>query len=407
MSGVDHLSRFLTKNSMLLFSVFILAIFYGNIYAKLTLPLSMFVLPLLAYSLRVKSLRWQALLPSIACFPVVVQALTGNMVVKADISVYFCFFYSMVVVLTISRIKPDESLVRLGVLMGCIMIGLFMVSNAFIGYHPGMSFYETKNLISTPLGSSNYLAVFLLYGLILALYAREYLCAVALLCAFMATFSRTGYAMLALAGVAYYLDTRTSFLARWPRLTGGILIAGVTAVVVFLLLTDSPLPESLAIRVSLWRASLYHIAEYPLFGVPRSEYFYIFNGLAWDPHSSLLNLLLLLGGVGTLIYLVYLYLMLSLFAELGRGSVFWRSVYIASVVSLVWSMFEVVLLTPAYDIVLATMYGLALAYKLHRPQPMGDLPTRMTTARVIAEESPIKAAEQVKAPGLRNPLSVK
>ncbi|HKS11984.1 MAG TPA: O-antigen ligase family protein [Pseudomonas sp.] len=404
--SVERLSHWL-KNSSVLFFAYVLAIFYGNIYAKLTLPLAMFILPLLAYSLRVKSLRWQALLPSIACFPVVIQALTGNMVVKADISVYFCFFYSMVVVLVVSKIRPDDSLVRLGVLFGSLLIGVFMVANASLNYRPGMSFYELKNLISTPLGSSNYLAVFVLYGLVLALYAKEWLCSVALIFAFMATFSRTGYVMLALAGLIYLLDSRTTIIARWPKISCGALAIAVAAVVSFLLVTKTVLPESLAIRVSLWHAALYHIAEYPLFGTPRSEYFYIFNGLAWDPHNSILNLLLLLGSVGTVIYLAYLYLMLSLFAKLGRDSVFWRSVYIASIVTLVWSMFEVVLLTPAYDIVMATMYGLAIASKLNRVEASVSLPSWITEGRISAEEKKdYELISRVKAQGQRAPVSV-
>ncbi len=363
MSVLRRACTWLSDESVLLCAV-VLAIFYGNIYgSKLTVPLSIILLPLLAIRLRVMTVRWQALLPVLACSSVLVQALTGHVPLKADITVYFCFFYSLAVVVVFSRAKLNYSLAAVSIVGGCLLLGAQMIFHAWLDYRPGLKFYEMKNLIATPLGSSNYLAVFILFGIVVALYARIYLCVAALLCLFLLTFSRTGYGMLVLAIVIWLIDTRTPIVSRWPRTCLSVLAAFVVALVLGLFFTDIALPESLAIRVSLWHAAVDQLVQQPLFGVPRSEFSVIFDGKAWDPHNSILHLMLLLGGLGTFIYLVYIGLMVSLFARLSRDSVFWRSILVGVLVTLVWSLFEVVLLTPAYDILLAVMFGWALCAK--------------------------------------------
>ncbi|GLO14106.1 hypothetical protein PPUJ20028_26880 [Pseudomonas putida] len=360
MSVLARYYRNATQEHVLL-AAFFLAIFYGNIYARVTLPLAMYILPMLALRLKIRTIKWQAVVPALACLPVVFQFFGPYPPIKNDISVYFCFFYSAVSILVLSRCHADESLVQNCILFGSVLTAFIMLANAAFGYREHLDFYTLKNLIATPLGSSNYLAVFLLVGTVVALYARQYLCAVALVGAFMLTFSRTGYAMLILAVAIWLLDTRTALLARYPKLFAFAFISGGLAVFLAAFFMKSGLPESLSIRVGLWHAALYHIADNPLIGAPRSEYFYIFNGLAWDPHNSILNMLLLLGVGGTAIYLFYLYCVMSLFSQMARGSRFWRSVFMASAVTLLWSCFEVILLTPAFDTLLASLFALAIA----------------------------------------------
>jgi hypothetical protein len=115
----------------------------------------------------------------------------------------------------------------------------------------------------------------------------------------------------------------------------------------------------LANRAELWREAIDQVTRFPLFGVPRSEYLRIFNGLAWDPHNSILNLLILVGVVGLAIYGYYLYIVVSTFRKLAHDSLIWKSIYYAVSVSLIWSLFEVILLTPAYDILLAVLFCFA------------------------------------------------
>lgn len=360
MSFVLRLYRWASNESVLL-SVFLLAIFYGNVYSRVTLPLSIFILPVLAVRLKIWTLRWQAFIPVLACLPVILQFFGDSPPAKADISVYFCFFYSAVVVLVLSRCEANEFLIQNSILYGVILIAFMMLVNAGLGYRDDLDFYTLKNLVATPLGSSNYLAVFLLFGFIVALYARQYLCAIALGGAFMLTFSRTGYGMIALSVIIWLVDTRTRVTARWPKFSIYALIVCFVAMFLTVFSIKSGLPESLSIRVALWHAAVHHFVDYPIIGAPRSEYLYIFNGLAWDPHNSVLNLLLLLGVFGASIYFYYVYKILSLFAKLSKVSMFWRSVFVASVVTLLWSLFEVVLLTPAYDILLASLFGLAIS----------------------------------------------
>lgn len=360
MSVLERCYKGVTQERVLL-ALFFLAIFYGNIYARVTLPLAMYILPILALRLKIRTIKWQAVMPALACLPVVFQFFGAYPPIKNDISVYFCFFYSAISILVLSRCNVGELLVQNCILFGCVLIAFIMLANAALGYREQLDFYTLKNLVATPLGSSNYLAVFLLLGTLVALYAKQYLCAVALVGAFMFTFSRTGYAMLMLAVAIWLLDTKTTLLSRYPRFFAFAFIACSLTVFLTAFFMKDGLPESLSIRAGLWHAAVYHIADHPLIGTPRSEYFYIFNGLAWDPHNSILNMLLLLGVGGTAVYLFYLYCVMRLFSQLASSSTFWRSVFIASAVTLLWSLFEVVLLTPAYDTLLASLFALAIA----------------------------------------------
>jgi hypothetical protein len=343
--------------------IFLGSVFFGNIYGRFTLPLTIILLPMLVVYLRAVSIEFISFLPVISCFPVVAQAIAGYPPQKADISVYFGFVYSTMIMVGMGRATLDDDRLRLGLIGGGLFIALVMVLTSASNFSSELDFYAVKNLMVTPLGSSNYLAIFILFSFTVALFFSHYLISAVLAIAIFITFSRTGYIMLALTGLIWFVDMRLRPSVRTRKYIFMISMAVLAVIWLALYVNFDSLPLSLANRVELWRDAVGQVLNFPLFGAPRSVYLQIFHGLAWDPHNSVLNLLILLGVTGTIVYAYFLFVIIKTFRELAFDSLIWKAVYYAVIVSLVWSLFEVILLTPAYDILLAVLFCFARSRK--------------------------------------------
>ncbi|WP_439878160.1 O-antigen ligase family protein [Pseudomonas prosekii] len=343
--------------------LFLGSVFFGNIYGRFTLPLTIILLPLLVVYLRAVSFNFVFFLPVISCLSVIAQAVAGYPPQKADISVYFGFVYSTMIMVGLGRATLDDDRLRLGLIGGGLFIALVMVLTSASNFSSEIDFYAVKNLMVTPLGSSNYLAIFILFSFTVALFFSHYLISTVLAVAIFITFSRTGYIMLALTAIIWFVEMRLRPSATTRKYTFIVSMSVLAAVWFGLYINYDSLPLSLANRVELWRDAVGQVLEYPLFGTPRSTYLQIFHGLAWDPHNSVLNLLILVGLAGTAVYACFLFVVIKTFRELSFDSLIWKAVYYAVIVSLIWSLFEVILLTPAYDILLAVLFCFARGKK--------------------------------------------
>lgn len=339
--------------------IFLGSVFFGNIYGRYTLPLTIILLPLLVVYLRAVKFELISFLPVIACIPVVAQTIAGYPPQKADISVYFAFVYSSMVLIGLGRATLDEDRLRIGLIGGGLFISLVMVLKSATDFSMATDFYSIKNLMVTPLGSSNYLAIFILFSFTIALFQSSFLIASLLALAIFITFSRTGYILLFVTVAMWFVDTRYQLSPRKRKYLVSISLALLVGVWMSLYFSYEMLPPSLAIRVGLWHEAINQFIKFPWFGSPRSEYLHIFQGAAWDPHNSVLNLLILVGATGAAIYGYFLFIVLKTFRLLSFNSVVWKSIYYAVIVSLIWSLFEVILLTPAYDILLAVLFCFA------------------------------------------------
>lgn len=347
------------EHQSLFILIFLGSVFFGNIYGRFTLPLTIIFLPFFALYLRTIKFSFFSFLPLLACLPVVAQTIAGYPPRKADISVYFAFVYTSMILVGMGKSTLDDDRLRLGLIGGGLFISLVMVLSSVSVLSAINDFYEIKNSMITPLGSSNYLAVFILISFTVALYFSRYIVGSVLAIALFITFSRTGYVMFFITVCIWYVDKKIALSNQAKKIVSLVSVAVLIIVWLLLCTNVDSLPQSLANRAELWREAINQVTRYPLFGVPRSEYLKIFNGLAWDPHNSILNLLILVGVVGFALYGYYLYVVLSTFRRLAHDSLMWKSIYYAVSVSLVWSLFEVILLTPAYDILLSVLFCFA------------------------------------------------
>jgi hypothetical protein len=349
----------LYERQSLFILIFLGSVFFGNIYGRFTLPLTIILLPFFAIYLRTIRFTFFSFLPLLACLPVVAQTIAGYPPRKADISVYFAFVYSSMILVGMGKSTLDDDRLRLGLIGGGLFISLVMVLSSVSLLNALDDFYEIKNSMVTPLGSSNYLAVFILFSFTVALFFSRYIVASILAIALFITFSRTGYVMFFITFCIWYVEKKITLSSGAKKILSLLSVAIIICVWILLCINVDSLPQSLANRAELWREAIDQVTRFPLFGVPRSEYLRIFNGLAWDPHNSILNLLILVGVVGLAIYGYYLYIVVSTFRKLAHDSLIWKSIYYAVSVSLIWSLFEVILLTPAYDILLAVLFCFA------------------------------------------------
>ena len=223
------------------------------------------------------------------------------------------------------------------------------------------AFYDLKNRARTPLGMSNYLAVMFVFLFNVMLYQRSRW-AILFVVLVLATMSRTGMGFL-LISVAFWIAHRAGRL-RQLIIVGGIgtFLCVLPAVLMWDQLRTLPGVESLAYRAWYLDMAGEPIAAHPIAGTPRSETVRLFGyPITWHPHNSILHLLVVFGVIGTVAYAAYLAVVLGAFGHRARESPLWRGITAGTVVMLLWSLVEVIVLSPAFEVLIAGLYALACA----------------------------------------------
>ena len=221
------------------------------------------------------------------------------------------------------------------------------------------AFYNVKNRVRTPLGASNYLAVMFVFLFNVMLYQRSRwgLLFVALV---LASMSRIGLGFLAIS-VAFWIAHRSGRL-RQLVIAGaiGAILCGLLAGLMWEQLRTLPGAESLASRVWYLDTSSGPIAAHPIAGMPRSEIVRLFGyPITWHPHNSILHLFVLFGIIGAVAYSAYMAVVLRAFERRARVSAVWRGITAGTVVMLLWSMVEIIVLSPAFELLMAALYSVA------------------------------------------------
>jgi len=261
-----------------------------------------------------------------------------------------------------------------GVLILCIWIFYSVVASP----DDAVGYYQFKLNSEAPLGRSNYLAVFIGFCLILSTFWSGW-ASLIMIPAFLLTMSRTGIILMLV-----FLLFRV-LLARQYRLKGGYIILIISGTIAGLLyyfwdqiyyysgyiLEGALSMDSIDTRLRAWVATIDIIQVNPLFGVPRSFYKDALEAAVpgkdlWDPHNSILHLLVSFGFVGLIFYTSYI---VVVFREIYRASLsdrFWKGVCWGYSLILVWSLFEPVLMTPGIEILQAYLFILARKYRVNR-----------------------------------------
>jgi O-antigen ligase len=102
------------------------------------------------------------------------------------------------------------------------------------------------------------------------------------------------------------------------------------------------------------------VVEQFLFGAPRSaildQYGYL---ITWNPHNSLLWVASIFGVFGLAFYLAYIVIAMRGIYQRAKESPLWHGIFVGFAIAFVWSFVEIIVLTPAFEIMLALAYGLS------------------------------------------------
>lgn len=418
----DKAVRFdLARSRSAMALLFVVAIFMGDVWLGITVPISMLLAPVLFVTMPVSVRDLIPALLMLAGLAAVVglrwaSGFSPNG--KSDLVVYLPFAYAGLTILALRNVRvEDRSLGRVivagGAITGAFMLIVAAVAPPGTAFVPGQNFwatdqqyaesrktetlsreqatlsedktpqlfgaeatkgeykfYDVKNRFKTPLGLSNYLAVFFVFAFIVSAFTDRNWWA-ALFAAFtLVTLSRFGIGFLILSGVCVGL-----YRLRISPLRIAVFTVAVSAAMIATLwfARDVPfLPTSLTARIDLWKTGVEAIALNPLIGSFRSQVIETLNlSLTWNPHNLILLVWTYFGAIGLVLYLGYLSIILRAFYCLSVDSKLWAGVFVGSVVLLCWGGFEPVAMTAAFEILMATLYVLAVS---RRKQQRASVP---------------------------------
>jgi len=291
---------------------------------------------------------------------------------RSDFIEYLPIFYTALVAWGLSGVVIEAEDVVTPLLCGAALIAVLMIGHMIL-YPPRIfAFYLVKATAATPLGRSNYLAVFFLIALNVALYAD-------------APWARRAVVPLCLAIGLSLARIGSGFavlsLLIWLRFVGverrsiGLVVSGFAAGAIPILVVgglsaqppslergDSPADialyydqesiaslESISVRSELWSDAVDAFLAYPMFGVPKSVWSKVGEQfVVGGAHSSILTSLSGRGLWGTFVFGCFVAAMLRVAGRRQSKLPTWRGVAIALVMTLVWSLIEPILFTPAY-----------------------------------------------------------
>ena len=111
--------------------------------------------------------------------------------------------------------------------------------------------------------------------------------------------------------------------------------------------------ESVAYRVWYLDTAGEPIAAHPIAGTPRSETVRLFGyPITWHPHNSILHLLVVFGSSGRS-PTRRIWRSCSGPSATARAYSVWRGITAGGVVMLLWSLVEIIVLSPAFELLIA------------------------------------------------------
>lgn len=400
--------------------LFLASIFIGDVWLiKLTLPLGMLLLPLIA------TVRWRkvsvppTLLPLAGMLLIVaLQIYLGRSLNwRADVSVWTPIVFAASALIILSKINIVASSVRKAMLSGgaataVVMLAMmvFAPDNVFLVpgqnpfgavsglqetisdpapasnavsptlFSPGHTaavgpsaterqveetrltegtFYAFKNKARNLLGRSNYIAVFFVFLFAVALFSGDTAIALVLAAFVAMTLSRIGITCLVLIVVWRYWTSSRAWVGAVALALAACLLAGL--LILFRgHIEGLPGFASLTARMDLVESGIKAIATRPLLGAQRSLIIQEQgSNVFWNPHNSIVWISATYGLVGLALYASYLILAMTSIARAARVCATWKGIFAGLVVILVWSLSEIIVLTPAFELLLASMCALS------------------------------------------------
>ncbi len=219
--------------------------------------------------------------------------------------------------------------------------------------------YAEKANVRNALGFSNYIAAFMVVSFILALFSPHKWATILFATLTLMTLSRFGLVFLA---VAIFIKLASNWV-RIHVLSIGLIASVATCIVLLIASSDYianyPQLASLTARVNYWKSAFPILDMTHLFGSPRS---YLADTIGatvyWNPHNSVLWLWALFG-IGSTLYWAYIFVCFRSVLLASKSNSWWRGIFAALSILLAWSLVEPIVLTPAFELLAASCYGLS------------------------------------------------
>lgn len=222
------------------------------------------------------------------------------------------------------------------------------------------AFYDIKNKSKNFLGQSNYIAVFLVFLFSVSLFSGSPFIAGFFAILTIITLSRFGMVFLLTVTAVYFLRAGVNPVIGIAT-AGAAICIGIIALFVWGdLLPPIPGTASMASRIQYWQSGVDALGLHTIIGAPRSvSLVALDHNITWNPHNSVLWIAVNFGIIGIAAYVVYIWIIMRELGSRARHSEIWMGILIGVATILIWSLLEAIILTPAFEILLATLYVLA------------------------------------------------
>ena len=366
------------KRQILWPSIPFLLLFIGDVRlpiygSTITIPLGMFLIfpasLLLLARAKLLPCRPAALIVGVLAFGVLGSALTplSQATRVAAGSLPLVFVAVTLFVYAQYRISYDQAVKFM--FIGGIFLSIAVIVLALISLGTEGGYYEQKLVIETPLGRSNYLTAFLIFLVALSIPRSAWLTAlfsVSVAC----TMSRGGMFMLLLLFIAVPLAHRRKL---WWIGIGGlaaflaiayIAATGAVDVIEWFIEPGDERLDSTINRMLLWALGIDLWSSNPIFGIgPNTFRTFVesADGLedVWGVHNSVLLMILNYGIAGLFLYGCYLRIVYRSILDAERVDGRFTHIRAVFAVLLIFSLFEPLIGSAAFEILLALTYILS------------------------------------------------
>lgn len=260
----------------------------------------------------------------------------------------------------------DMNKARQAIIYGGVVLALWTYLGFLQSFGVQGDYYDKKLMVETLLGRSNYLAAYLFFLAATFFYQNKYLF-LFFVGAILATMSRGGILIISLFILyIFWTDKKYSHI-KYFTVFLSILFAAYLffeyGYSIFMMLNDSEfkIPDSFNNRIILWGFSVDLIANSPLLGVGPNGFRSAIEAAGnmedvWGAHNSILLLWLNYGIVGLLLYLKYLHNVYREIAKAAHSEPIFQSIKIAFLFLLLFSLFEPLIGSVSFELLLAMLY---------------------------------------------------
>lgn len=350
----------------------VVLVFIGNIRipisgSELYVPLSIFpvVMLLLLRFLTIRIYSGAVCLIIVVYFGFISFLNSQYVSISRALAAMFPIVMSVLFIIAVGAEKKNGYIIRSAVLFGGSILALWVITLSVRALTSDLSFYEAKKLIETPLGSSNYLSIFLLAFYSFSL-KQNFAYRVLALCSLIAIsiYSRGGALVFILFLTVLFLIKikkfgGLSFVVFLVLIIGSFIVTNQNEYFVRLLFFSEYADlKSTSNRFELWAESLKLIESSPFFGIGPNGFRTIVEqyGLedVWGPHNSILLLLLNYGLIGFIFYGFYIALVLRSLLRIKIENTNYICVFFC--VALFFSMFEPSIGSVGFELLISVIY---------------------------------------------------